>query len=79
MKKVITITISVDEATGAVNVISSSKSTKRKRKRVRKTPSYFTDRNGREWPIYETIDGKRYAVRKSRNKSKYKHYLNGGK
>lgn len=79
MKKVITITIAVDEATGAVSVTSSNKSTKRKRKRVRKTALFFKDRNGREWPIYETTDGKRFALRKSKNKSKYKHYLNGGK
>lgn len=82
MKRTITITISFDESTGAVKVTSGAKSAVRKtrsRAKFRRTDAKYTDKRGREWSIYENTEGRKFALRKSKNKTKYRYYLNESK
>lgn len=75
MKKTITITLTISTS-GKVSVSTAGKQRKPyAKRRVRKTGTTYTDRWGKEWPIYETKGGRKFAVRKSKNRSKYKHYI----
>ena len=39
------------------------------------TGRYYVDTKGRMWPVYESVNGKLFALRTSKNGKQYKYYL----
>jgi hypothetical protein len=75
MKKQITITILLDISSAKdISVVTKKVQRRKQKRKVRKTDTNYTDRWGKEWPIYETTNGKLFIVRNGRS-GKYKHYV----